>query len=72
MPHCSKSMTCNSFEQGMTNDGRFTISVNTWAVLQIVLSKTNRLDDTKYNIQCRPCFVGTRGLGQALNSFSFA
>ena len=38
----------------MTNIGRFTFSVvdTTWAVLRLVLSKTNRTGDTKYNIHC--------------------
>ena len=42
--------------QRMTNNIRFTFSVGN--ITRVVLSKTNRIGDTKYNIQCStllPC-----------------
>ena len=44
-----KSTMRNLFPQGMTNIVRFTFSVSDTTQAQLVLSKTNRIGDTKHN-----------------------
>ena len=42
--------------QGMTNNVRFTFSVSDYmGGLQLVLSKTNRVGDTKCIVECNKC-----------------